>query len=260
MSADPYAYQQQPGAEAYQPYEHQGAQQGTYYSKPWHITKIVMRCLNITFSVVLIALVAYLATLTAYGALVLFFGGLIACCGAALAVIWDIAEFITICARGGRKGIHPGAHVALHLLFWLCFAATTAIQCIHLFVRDEFDTYRFTRTQRSFFRDTIIPLQNAVAAFTILLLISHFVLFVRACVETARRNKRPAVIMVPVTAPTPTPNQMANGSYPSYPNQPQPAYYPYQQEKGHIADDTLSELQSPTPQDGASYSHTGQAR
>ncbi len=37
---------------------------------------------------------------------------------ALLAGIWQTAEFITLCARRNR-GIHPGAHVGLHLVIWL---------------------------------------------------------------------------------------------------------------------------------------------
>jgi hypothetical protein len=33
--------------------------------------------------------------------------------------VWDIAEIICILARGGHRGIHPGAIVAIDLLAWL---------------------------------------------------------------------------------------------------------------------------------------------
>jgi hypothetical protein len=37
-------------------------------------------------------------------------------------ILWEAAEFITLCARGGRVGIHPGAHVGLHLVLWIYLA------------------------------------------------------------------------------------------------------------------------------------------
>jgi hypothetical protein len=33
--------------------------------------------------------------------------------------VWDIAEIICIMGRGGHRGIHPGAIVAIDLLAWL---------------------------------------------------------------------------------------------------------------------------------------------
>jgi hypothetical protein len=36
-------------------------------------------------------------------------------------LLWDIAEGICILARGGHRGIHPGANVAVDLLIWLAF-------------------------------------------------------------------------------------------------------------------------------------------
>ncbi|KAH6617423.1 hypothetical protein F5144DRAFT_499053 [Chaetomium tenue] len=38
---------------------------------------------------------------------------------AAVSVIWSLAEGICILARGGRRGIHPGANVGLDLVLWL---------------------------------------------------------------------------------------------------------------------------------------------
>ena len=44
-----------------------------------------------------------------------------------LAVCWDIAEGISILARGGHRGIHPGANVALDLLIWLGFLGVVIV-------------------------------------------------------------------------------------------------------------------------------------
>ena len=49
---------------------------------------------------------------------------------AVAAMIWNIAEFITLCIN--RKGIHPGAHIGLDLLlsFALLSAAGTSYYTI----------------------------------------------------------------------------------------------------------------------------------
>lgn len=44
---------------------------------------------------------------------------------AAVSAIWSLAEGISILVRGGRRGIHPGANVALDLLLWLGLAGGT---------------------------------------------------------------------------------------------------------------------------------------
>ena len=41
-------------------------------------------------------------------------------------MIWTTAESICIVVRPGRRGIHPGANVALDLILWLLFIPATA--------------------------------------------------------------------------------------------------------------------------------------
>lgn len=36
--------------------------------------------------------------------------------------VWDVAEIICILKRGGHRGIHPGAIIAMDLLSWLAWA------------------------------------------------------------------------------------------------------------------------------------------
>ncbi len=55
------------------------------------------------------------------------------CTPALLAVLWDIDEIFTFCARHGR-GIHPGAHVAIELILWLACCGMGGI-----IVRASFD-------------------------------------------------------------------------------------------------------------------------
>lgn len=51
--------------------------------------------------------------------------------------LWDTIEFITLCVRRGRRGIHPGFHVALELIFWLAAAVLTALVARIAFVADD---------------------------------------------------------------------------------------------------------------------------
>ena len=44
-----------------------------------------------------------------------------------VAASWDIAEGICLLVRGGHRGIHPGANVALDLLIWLGFLMATLL-------------------------------------------------------------------------------------------------------------------------------------
>lgn len=46
---------------------------------------------------------------------------------AVVSAIWSLAEGICILARDGRRGIHPGANVALDLLLWLGFVAGSVV-------------------------------------------------------------------------------------------------------------------------------------
>ncbi|TDZ39263.1 hypothetical protein C8035_v006275 [Colletotrichum spinosum] len=176
---------------------------------------------------------------------------------AVVALIWDIAELVTICARGGRRGIHPGAQVGVHLVLWLAFAAAAGVESITIYFRDSYDSYTSYSGSRVAFVNKIIAMQNTVLALTSLLLIGHFIIFVRACMETSQRNKRPPILMVPVSVPGP----MAEESYAPYPHPPQQAYMSPQAEKGHMSGAQPPNMGSYTPPgaDGTYYG-PGQAR
>jgi len=44
-----------------------------------------------------------------------------------VALAWSLAEGICILARGGRRGIHPGACVGVDLILWLGLTACTTM-------------------------------------------------------------------------------------------------------------------------------------
>jgi len=51
-------------------------------------------------------------------------------------IIWDFAEFITLCARKGR-GIHPGAHVGVELILWIVCIVISGLSFIAAYGLDE---------------------------------------------------------------------------------------------------------------------------
>lgn len=217
----------QPGAQTYQPVPINKV----VASKGWYIAKLTLGSCIIVFDIVLIALSAaylnmwYTFTVGSYFALV--FSPAIVSLG------WQIAEFITVCVHKDRRGIHPGAHVALHLLLWLSFAITAVLLGFLV-------SYRSYRRYGSYNTRQLAanaePLENAQFAFTVLVLILHFTLFVRFCIETNRRNKLPAG-MIMVAAPA-SGMYFVPGAQPQYMVQ-QPQYMvqaaPQQPQAGHTS-------------------------
>ena len=58
-----------------------------------------------------------------------------------MSLCWQIAEFITVCVRRNYMGIHPGAHVGVHLILWLALCALIGITgaIVHYDLRDYQD-------------------------------------------------------------------------------------------------------------------------
>ncbi|KAI8944105.1 hypothetical protein F4801DRAFT_255512 [Xylaria longipes] len=163
-------------------------------------------------------------------------------------IIWNTAELITYCVRlrkETQRGIHPGAHVGLHLIFWLVgIFAILLSASVYLSVAydvhncehsDDDDSYSYSYygysycsqyQPLSYYKWNVLPVLRALLAIFALWVINHFVLFVLACIETHKRNVlRPTAFVIPAnTVPT-------QGMY--YPQQPgvqpmQPLqFYPY---------------------------------
>lgn len=96
--------------------------------------------------------------------------------------------------------MHPGVLVTFHLLVWLI--ALAAVVLTALFSSDySYYYYSYPRSE-----ETELGMQNTIyeqvlLGFDCTLLFIHFILFVRACVETNRlalARKKPLVIRVPV--------------------------------------------------------------
>lgn len=128
---------------------------------------------------------------------------------AVLSILWQAAEFITIAVRGSiHRPIHPGAHVGLHLCFWILALFVTITCCFTLSYSlnswtvssecDNYDSGRFSSDSvycdyYTFSSDAkaraYFGMLEAVTAFSLLMLLCHFALFVMACIETDRRRK-----------------------------------------------------------------------
>ncbi|GAP84885.1 hypothetical protein SAMD00023353_0802070 [Rosellinia necatrix] len=166
-------------------------------------------------------------------------------------ILWNTAELITYCVRLRKevqRGIHPGAHVGLHLIFWLAGAfailltvtvysqASYSLQsCEEGGYDSDYRYYGYSYCSEyqpyDYFRWNVLPVLRATLAIFALWLINHFVLFVLACIDTHKRNVlKPAAFVVPVPAlNAPPPPQgvyyppQAAGAQPIQPMQ----YYPY---------------------------------
>ncbi|KAK6836554.1 hypothetical protein PG987_007049 [Apiospora arundinis] len=198
-------------------------------SRPWHNAKIAL----LSISVVWIAPEA------------------------AVAIIWSVAELITICARGGQRGIHPGAHVALHLLFWLAFligaGLTAYLVAVNVGYDSYYDSYYYTRYFN--LRFYIRSLQ-AELAFLILLIMIHFTLFVRACIETNRRNRKQGIPQMQQQ------QQQQQQQQPIYPMQPQQAHMSanYDQPTKEVQPQYTGSTQAPTQTHDDGIQHVSHAQ
>lgn len=133
---------------------------------------------------------------------------------------WQIAEHITLAVRRGWRSIHPGAHVGVHLVLSVLAVLVVPSLCLSLSLEmteftiegdcdsdsDDSGDY-YSSGSSSYYGNSrcdsssyvtfpsqavasqYFTLFEALAAFAVLLLISHVTLFVMACVETDRRRK-----------------------------------------------------------------------
>ncbi|KAI0406089.1 hypothetical protein F4802DRAFT_116609 [Xylaria palmicola] len=203
-------------------------------------TKLGLTVLCLTWDVIIIALTSVLVSQN-YTVQV---AALYAYPIAVASILWNSADLITYCVRMRKqvkRAIHPGAHVGLHLIFWLVgvlatfltvtvyiAAAAVAESCSDN--RDDDDRYYYyycpSELDTDFYKGTLVSVVRALVAFFALWTITHFVLFVLACIDTHKRNAlRPQAVVMPVKA--------EGGAYPQQqqPGAAQPMlpvqYYPY---------------------------------
>ncbi|OTB03280.1 hypothetical protein M426DRAFT_321844 [Hypoxylon sp. CI-4A] len=229
---NPYQYQQ--------PYAYpQPIRMVPQYSKPWTASKLVLTILLITFDIIIIALACSLISEGSYDGEGMSLYSLPI---AIVSLLWNAAELITYACRSRssdvKRGIHPGAHVGLHLCFWIVgvFAVFLSVivdisvqSAILECAEDEDDDHYFYSSnycdeyRSSFYANgAYISIVRAITAFFCLFTLTHFVLFVLACIDTHRRNMlKPAGLVVPPMAPK-------GGMYYPPPQAPGVApYYPY---------------------------------
>ena len=216
-----------------------------HQSSAYLVTRLGLTVLSSIWGIIIIALTSILLSQGGSAASVSIYAYAIVI----VSIIWNTAELITYCVRLRKevqRGIHPGAHVGLHLLFWLAGVLATLLS-VGIYVGeaaslascergDDDDDYYYYYSSSycdeyqpyDYYKGSVIPVFRALVAIFVLWTISHFVLFVMACIETHKRNSmQPAAFIMPAQAMAAGPVQ---GMY--YPQvagmQPQPMqYYPY---------------------------------
>ncbi|ORY62386.1 uncharacterized protein BCR38DRAFT_517907 [Pseudomassariella vexata] len=158
------------------------------YSRACHITKILLISFSMMFCLIVLGIsIALIVDPNLYSPMVVWIAP-----QAGIAFCWSVAELMTICARTGHRGIHPGAHVALHLLLWMGFS--TSVGLTSYFLAEAVGCDYYCSHYSSYYdvprySQGYINAMGALVAFLSLLIIIHFSLFIRACVETAQRNR-----------------------------------------------------------------------
>ncbi|KAK1964099.1 hypothetical protein LY78DRAFT_659683 [Colletotrichum sublineola] len=115
--------------------------------------------------------------------------------GALPAFMWDLAEFLSVCARHGR-GITPKAHIGVELILSLVAYIGGGWLAVQLGLQEYSQAPQVSGE----------PLAYALVQCVFMLLAAtiHLVLFIRACVERRReiRRRRPRVMYIPETGQT----------------------------------------------------------
>jgi uncharacterized membrane protein YhaH (DUF805 family) len=223
------------------------------YSRAWHITKIMFHTLALVFSIVAVGLSASLINYFYYESYIIIWTAP----QAVISICWSVAELITVCVRRAHKGIHPGAHVALHLLLWLGFAAACGLNGFFLgyALIDDY-SYYYGYGSRYDSYSTYTGLMQGVVAMCALLFLIHFFLFVRACIETHRRNSSPRVVMMPQPMYYPPPQQPYPMQQQQYPQQHVP--YPMHPQQAHFSGHWEPPKEVQRHMTGSSTGQTGQ--
>ncbi|KAJ4424088.1 hypothetical protein N0V82_001335 [Gnomoniopsis sp. IMI 355080] len=179
-------------------------------SKPYSVGKLTLSTFNFVFAVIVLGLSIGILIIQLYDIVLLIISGVMALSS----ILWQLADYTTICVRRSiYRAIHPGAHVAIHLILWVlallvtisaCFALSYELtawtvdpQCANGALSyttdsstgervycDEYYTFSTDGQARLY-----MGMLEAVTVFSALMLVCHFALFVMACIETDRRRK-----------------------------------------------------------------------
>ncbi|RYP55553.1 hypothetical protein DL769_010128 [Monosporascus sp. CRB-8-3] len=217
------------------------------YSKSWTISKLALTGLSLCWAVVILSLSLVFSVEGGNARATALYAAPVTI----VALLWNGAELTTyfIRSRKGsdtRRGIHPGAHVGMHLCFWLAcvlgifLTLMVVISTARMIARcnadddeDSYFNYYSSDYCESFYYDNgpymnnfYVPCLRAMLSMWCLALINHFILFVLACMDTHQRNRlKPAGVAFvhPGTASYGAPGQ-GIGMVPVslYPAPPQP--------------------------------------
>lgn len=94
-----------------------------------------------------------------------------------MSLLWQIAEFITLCVRRKYMGIHPGAHVGVHLILWLACVVLIGIGGTVVYYDISDYDYRDNYYYSSYYDDedpagirNFFRMEQAELAFAVLIL------------------------------------------------------------------------------------------
>ncbi|GJC87274.1 hypothetical protein ColLi_10112 [Colletotrichum liriopes] len=112
--------------------------------------------------------------------------------GALLSFMWDLGEFLSVCARHGR-GITPKAHIGVEVIL-----------SILTYIGGGWMAFQLGEQQDNQIGSSPLSYALAQCIFMLVTATIHLVLFIRACVERSReiRRRRPRVMYIPETGQT----------------------------------------------------------
>ncbi|KAI5862485.1 hypothetical protein GGS23DRAFT_610133 [Durotheca rogersii] len=202
-------------------------------SRAWYVAKLVLTSFSVACGAIVLGLSVSLAVDPAVQSYIAVWSAP----QAGAAVLWSGAELVALffravrarrpssdeapaAAEGGRRpsgGIHPGAHVAVQLLLSLGFAAGTGLTAyLHAFAlsfmepgaRDAYPGYwdyyyndEGSGGDGGYYSKSYVDAVAVLVAFLTLLTITHLVLFVRSCAETAQRERAKTLTLVRAPPP-----------------------------------------------------------
>ncbi|KAI1326456.1 hypothetical protein F5Y16DRAFT_400344 [Xylariaceae sp. FL0255] len=207
------------------------ARYNTNGSGPWPMIKITLQCISILLSIALIGLSAILATGSPRTCILAFVVP-----PSGLSIISGFVELIVMVMRGRHRGLGLGGHVALHLLLWLGFTVAVGLTALTIKSAVEYNrSYSsYYGTETSFFSAAYMTKLNTAIALSAVLDLTHFVLFVRLCVEVATRNEAESVEHVAIASQASlydtTTTQFVYPAVHTPQKQVSPQYYPQYQD------------------------------
>lgn len=233
------------------------------YNKTWTISKLVLTGLSFCWAIVILSLSLALSVDEGYG-----IATSLALYGVPIqivVIVWNLAELTTFWVRSQRanktrRGIHPGAHIGMHLIFWLACVFGIFMSLAYLFsarssieyCSEEDDDYYYGSSYCDYYSgDNFITSLRALLAMWCLAIITHFVLFVLACIDTSQRNRlRPAGVVYAQPGAV-APYVASHGTYPPV------AYYPAAPQQAYMSGIPAPQDKVPIPQQQQNYQNLG---